>query len=315
MKLTELPANCLPSRVMDENIYLVDVGHDRLAEPLYQVSLERLCEQEKAARVRIGLDTLVSLTESERLAGPQGLIFHTGRCGSTLLANMLGAHPAVRMVKESEALNQILLDHGSPAAVSAILRGFGRGLPAAAALLVKCTNWNMGEYRRLLDAFPAASAIFLWRPAAEVVASCLDVPPLWADWHEDPELCGTWYPQVPANPAELTRPVEFYAHAWRVTAAAALDAAGEYGSRMRIISYAQLRADPAAVAAASARHFGVPATPEHLARMTAQAAMYSKYPAGPFDPAGVHARPQLSASDRRVVDRIAGRLEARLRHD
>lgn len=314
MKLSELPANCLPSRVMDEHIYLVDAGRDRLPEPLYQVSLERLCEQEKAARVRIGLDTLVRLAEDEELPGPAGLIFHTGRCGSTLLANMLGAHPAVRMIKESEALNQILVDRGSAAAVGAVLQAFGRGLPATDFLLVKCTNWNIVESRLLLSAFPRASAIFLWRPAAEVVASCLDVPPLWADWHEDPGLCATWYPQDAADPVDFTDPAAFYAHAWRVTAAAALDAAAEFGGRMKIISYAELRDDPAGITAASAGHFGVPVTPELVTTMTEQSAMYSKYPAGPFDPAGAHARPRLSDAQRETAERIAGQLEARLRH-
>lgn len=314
MKVSELPANCLPSRILGNHVYLVDVEQDQLTEPSYQVSLERLCELGRATRVRIGLDTLVTLAASEQLPGPAGLIFHTGRCGSTLLANMLGDHPAVRMIKESEALNEILLDRGSAATVGAIVRAFGRGLPATASLVVKCTNWNILEFRMLLSAFPGASAVFLWRPVAEVVASCLDVPPLWADWPADPELCATWYPQDPADPVDLTDPVAFYAHAWRVTAAAALDAAAEFGNRMRIISYAELSADPAGIAAASARQFGVPVTAEQVSQMATRAGRYSKYPAGPFDPAGVHARPRLSAAHREVAERIAGRLEARLRH-
>jgi hypothetical protein len=309
VKLTELPANCLPSRVLEDDVYLIDAGGDRLADPLYQISLERLCEQGNPLRIRLPLDTLASITEREGLPGPRGLIVHTGRCGSTLLGNMLGAHPAVRMIKEAEALNQILLDRGSTAAVTAVLRAFGRGLPPGSAVVVKCTTWNILELRRMLVTFPDASAVFLWRPAAEVVASCLDVPPPWVRWRDDPGLCGTWYPGAPAD---LTDLAAFYGHAWRVTAAAALDAAAEFGDRMKFISYAELRADPRRIATASARHFALPVTPDLAACMTRHADRYSKNPSVRFDPAGAHARRQLTAAQNVVVERMTGRLEAGL---
>lgn len=315
MKPAELPANCLPSRVLDDSVYLIDVGDDRLPEPLYQLSLERLCDQADPVRVRVPLGLLPSIADREGLSGPRGLIVHTGRCGSTLLANMLGAHPAVRMIKEAEALNQILLDRGPEPVVSAILRAFGRGLPRQSAVLVKCTNWNVLALRQVLTTFPGASAIFLWRPAAEVVASCLDVQPPWATWRDDPQVLRTWYPPDPADgasPADMTDPAAFYAHAWRVSAAAALEAAREFGNRVAIMSYAQLRADPGAMATASARHFGLPVTPGLAARMTAHTARYSKNPSVPFDPAGTHARRQLSAAQRAVVERMTAGLEAEL---
>jgi hypothetical protein len=310
MKLSELPDTCLPSRVLGESVYFIDAGHDRLPEPLYQISLERLCEQGQPVKARLPLDILPGLAEAEGLAGPRGLIFHTGRCGSTLLANMLGAHPAARMIKEPEAFNQILLDRAPTAAVGAVLRAFGRGMPAGTALLLKCTNWNVLEIRRLLSAFGAASALFLWRPAVEVVASCLDVPPPWVSWQHDPGLRDTWYPD---GPDDVTDPAVFYAHAWRVCAAAALGAAGEFPGRVRILSYAELRADLSASAAASARYFGLPVTPDLVASMTGQAAMYSKNPSVRFDPGGRHARRQPTPEQRAAVERLTGPLEAALR--
>lgn len=315
MKTSELPANCLPSRVAGDSVYLIDVGDDRLPEPLYQLSLERLCAQADPVRVRLPLSLLPSIVDSEGLPGPRGLIVHTGRCGSTLLANMLGAHPAVRMIQEAEAVNQILADDGPAPFVSAVLRAFGRGLPPAAAVLVKSTNWNVLRLRSMLAAFPRASAVFLWRPAADVVASCLDVPPAWAKWQHDPPVRDRWYPHDPADgadPADMSDPAAFYAHAWRVSAAAALDAAREFGDRVKVMSYAELRADPGAMAAAGARHFGLPVTPDLVARMTQHAARYSKNPSVRFDPAGAHARRQLTAGQRGTVERMTARLEAEL---
>lgn len=315
MKTSEIPANCLPSRVEGDSVYLIDVGHDRLREPLYQLTLARLCRQAEPVKVRLPLSLLSSIVDREGLPGPRGLIVHTGRCGSTLLANMLGAHPAGRMIQEAEALNEILIDGRPASTVSAVLRAFGRGLPPTKAVLVKSTNWNVLELSRVLTAFPEASAVFLWRPAVDVVASCLDEPPPWTKWQDDPAMRDRWYPPDPAdgaNPADMTDPAEFYAHAWRVSAAAALAAAREFGNRVKVVSYAELRADPGAVAAANARHFGLPVTPDLVARMTASTARYSKDPSVRFDPAGTHARRQLTAAQRGVVERMTERLQAEL---
>ncbi len=315
MKASELPANCLPSRVAGDSVYLIDVGDDRLPEPLYQLSLERLCAQADPVKVRLPLSRLTSIVDGEGLPGPRGLIVHTGRCGSTLLANMLSAHPSVRMIHEAETLNQILVDGGSGPAVSAVLRAFGRGLPPSAAVLVKTTNWNVLELGRMLATFPQASAIFLWRPAVDVVASCLDVAPPWEKWQDDPAVRERWYPHDPADgpdPADMTDPAAFYAHAWRASVAAALGAAREFGDRVKVMSYAELRAGPGAMAAASARHFRLPVTPDLVARMTEHTASYSKNPSVPFDPAGAHSRRQLTASQRDVVERMTGRMRAEL---
>ncbi len=312
MKLTELPANCVPSRVLADSVYLIDAGDDRFPEPLYAISLARLCEQGSPVKLRLPLQMLRAITGAEALAGPRGLIVHTGRCGSTLLANMLGIHPAVRMIKEPDALSQILLDRAPASAVAAILRAFGRGLPAASAVLVKCTNWQTLELGRLLAELKQARAIFLWRPAEEVVASYLDQPALWQSWRYDPERRDTWFPREPAYPLDFADLAVLYAHAWRVSAIAALRARQEFADRVKIISYAELREDPGEIVRASAQHFGLTATPELTARMTRHAAGYSKSPDVPFDPSGIHARQQLTAAQRRVVSRIAGPLEAEL---
>ena len=316
MRAGGLPAGCLPSRVSGGDVYLIDVGDDRLGEPLYQLSLARLCAEDPV-RVRLPLRSLEVLADEEALPGPRGLIFHTGRCGSTLLANMLGAHPAARMIHEAEALNQSLIDHarlgGGAPAVRAVVRAFGRGLPPAGALLVKTSTWNVAELRALLAAFPGASAVFLWRPAAEVVASCLDVPSPWQKWQGDPAARERWLPGDPRTPADPADLAQFYANAWRVSAAAALGARREFGDRLKIVSYAELRADPAATAAAAARHFRLPVTPGLTDHMAAKAAGYSKNPAARFDPAGTHARRQLSAGQLAAVQRITAELESRLR--
>lgn len=336
MKLSELPANCVPSRVLADSVYLIDAGDDRFSEPLYQISLARRCEQGHAMKLRLPLEMLPVITEIEALAAPRGLIAHTGRCGSTLLANMLGTHPAVRMIKEPEALSQVLIDRAPIRAVAAILRAFGRGLPASAAVLVKCTNWQALELGRLLAEFGDTRAIFLWRPAAEVVASYLDQPALWQSWRYDPERRATWFPHETAETtetteisetteitetvetAETTDPLNFtdlavlYAHAWRVSCVAALRARREFADRVKIISYAELRADPGEIVRASAHHFELPATHDLIAQMTRDSARYSKTPDVAFDPMGIHARQQLTAAQRRVVSRIAGTLEADL---
>ncbi len=309
MRLSELPANFLPSRILAGHVYLIGAGQDRFPEPLYQISLARLFEQDQPVTVRLPLKILSALVQLEGLPGPGGLIFHTGRCGSTLLANMLGAHPAVRMIKEPEALNQVLLDREPTAAIAAVLRAFGRGLARGAMLVVKCTTWNIAEQRQLLTTFPQARAIFLWRPAAEVVASCLDTPAPWGSPHDHPWLLGRL---IPDGPARRPDPVALYGHAWRAAAQAALQAREEFGDRVKVISYAELRADPGKAAVASARHLALPVTPDLAASMAQHAAMYSKDPAVRFAPAGVHARRPLTATQADLVERMTRDVEGEL---
>ncbi|MDH6129996.1 hypothetical protein [Kitasatospora sp. GP82] len=313
MKIADLPPDCLPSKVASEGVELTDIGRDELPEPFYGQALARLNERGRPVRVRVPLDTLARLSDFEGLPGPRGLVFHVGRCGSTLLANMLGANPAVRSVKEPEALNQALLEgsSGSVEPARTVLRAFGRGLPAESGLVVKCTSWNTRRMRQLLAAFPDAPAVFLWRPAVEVVASCLATEPAWAGWRDDPALGETWFPQDPSAAGDR---ISFYAHAWRSVAGAALEAAEAFGPRVRFVSYAELRQAPGEVATATARYFGLPVSPESSALMAQQATRYSKDPSGTarFDPAGSHSRPQLTEQQRALVEGITGPQEAAL---
>jgi hypothetical protein len=294
-------------------IELTDIGLDPLPEPFFDQSLARLHagSPQLPLRVRMPWRTMAALTELRQLPEPSGLVFHTGRCGSTLLANMLGAHPDTRVVKEPEALNQALLEGLPGADVRTLLRGYGAGLPPGGALVMKCTSWNAVRARQLLELVPGVPALFLWRSAAEVVASCLASGAAWDSWRASPVLVDRWFPQASGVAAD---PVAFYAHAWRATAAAALELSREPGRLVTLMGYHQLQQHPAVMAAEAARLFGLEVNEDANARMVAQTMRYSKDPAGRarFDPGERHARGRLDAADRHLVDQICHREEHEL---
>jgi hypothetical protein len=307
-----IPDNCLPGRLDGGDAYLLDIGADDLSDPLYQQSLARIHAAAHPVQLRMPVGRLRALVDAESLPGPAGLIFHTGRCGSTLLANMIGDHPRVRMLKEPEVLNQALADGHPPDTAGTVLRAFARGLDPATRVAVKCTSWNVLAIGGLLDAFPDARAVFLWRPAAEVVASNLNSPPGWVRWRDSPDLMEAWLPGCPAGAADDLS--VFYGHAWRVSADAALEVAGHYAGRLRLLPYAALKADPGGTAAGVARHFGLDAGPEETARMGRRAHVYAKDPEtrARFSPAGAHARGPLSRRQAEAVAAVAAGREALL---
>jgi len=116
---------------------------------------------------------------------PSGFIFHTGRCGSTLLAKALARSRRHLVFAEAEPHNRIW--HALPADPDRAIRVYRnllllmgrRRLPSLAAHLIKFTSFNITRFHFIRSAFPRVPALFLFRDPAAVIASCLRKPPLW----------------------------------------------------------------------------------------------------------------------------------------
>ncbi len=302
-----LPAGAVPVRASwpDGSVELVEVpsGAVRSAEaPAVALSLDALRFAPGSRRWGGPADAIRRLVEHERLPLPAGLIFHSGRCGSTLLANMLSAHPGLRVLNESAVINQFLLNRRAGAdELRTLTRAFSRGLPAGARVVVKTSSWNVLDAPGILAALPGVPTVFIWRHAADVVASCLHSASAWA---EEPTM-RRWLMRriAPSTSDQPLSAAEFYARAWQEMTRAGVALAETAGDRVRVVRYDELRARPVELAAEIAAAFGAPVTGAVAGGMRRTARIYSKDPVGRavFDPGGVHARPELPERERVLV--------------
>lgn len=126
---------------------------------------------------------------------PSLLVFHTSRCGSTLLAQMLRALRGHAVLSEPPPLDALLRAHyRSPSAsawqteaVGALLSAYGqRRRGDEERLVVKLDAWNLFEARLLRQLYPQVPCLFLYRDPLEVVVSQQRQPGL----HAVPGLLG-----------------------------------------------------------------------------------------------------------------------------
>jgi Sulfotransferase family len=328
------PAEALEKRLIDgapvapislhvatRTIELIDLEGVECREPFFDQTIQRL-EQSGARRTGIDFDGFLRAVPRDRTA-PDGFIFHAGRCGSTLMANMLEASGGCAVLKEPRALLELSL---------AWLEGqdddVRRELESLLALVVpqllwataggarfrvlKPAAWNIQLAGVLLRIFPTTPAVFMYRAPCETVASMLFEPPAWLEWIERPRTLHACLPSLRTLPADLAlSETTLFAHAWRSAAEAALALPPE---RMIFLDYADMVGEPARSLARVLAHFRQPADPPMLPAMLAACSIYSKDPArtARFDPGGAHRRPSLTSQEIGAIEIVIGDLMGRL---
>lgn len=148
-----------------------------------------------ALRRQTGLDGLFDWQARSPGLEPSLLVFHTSRCGSTLLAQLLRALPGHVVLSEPPPLDALLRAHyRNPTAcawqadaVRALLSAYGqRRCGDETRLVVKLDAWNLFEARLLRQLYPQVPCLFLYRDPLEVVVSQRRQPGL----HAVPGLLG-----------------------------------------------------------------------------------------------------------------------------
>ncbi len=122
-------------------------------------------------------------------SAPDGLIFHAGRCGSTLLAVALARLQWSRVVSEPGALNDVLSETGFWRFLpwprrEAALRHLMHLLPAGfgedpGPLIVKMSSWTTREAVRFQTMWPGVPKLYLYREPLAALASFAARPPIW----------------------------------------------------------------------------------------------------------------------------------------
>lgn len=220
------------------------------------------------------LDELAAQADRHPPAAPAALIFHSSRCGSSLLVRLLQGPPR-RVIAEPSALT-LLLRHsaGRPpderaGLARALVDLFCRAEPGAepTPTILKLEAWDTLDLPLLQRAFPATPWVFLYREPVEVIVSQLLTPSGALASRVDV----AWRLGVSLS-AALAMPIEELCA--RLLGATYAAARASLGAAHILISYPEL---PAA-ALVLPRHLGLPWSAADGAHARRIAQLHAKHP-------------------------------------
>jgi hypothetical protein len=238
--------------------YSVDVGPDdpelrwchlagdRLTSPFFEQDVGDALRRpfNQLFDVRTPMTAAAAHLAAHRPLDPTAFIFHTGRCGSTLVAQLLATDPANRVVSEPAPLDAVLRAPLRRAVaperhldwIRTVVGALGQPSPGERRLFVKLDSWSIAGAVELDAAFPGVPWLFVVRDPVEVLVSQLRSPSMTMLIGAVPaELFG-----VSSAEAVTWSPVRYAAH----IQAALLRRMTELVDRAHVIDHAEL---PAAV--------------------------------------------------------------------
>ncbi len=120
---------------------------------------------------------------------PAGLIFHSSRCGSTLLCNMLDTLPNCYVIRESGIINKILNDpnlsedHKTLLFSTVIESYVAYAKSLGKRCIIKFTSYCVLHIQTILNALPGTPWIYLHRDPKAVLLSIDKSSPPWVSPH------------------------------------------------------------------------------------------------------------------------------------
>jgi hypothetical protein len=198
--LTPYPANAqtrpgarwLPVALIHDGVeWTVDWAHfgsEPLSEPFFEDALRKARQRlvSQLLRPRTPLRMLLGDNDFANIPPPDGLVFHMSRCGSTLVARLLGQlHGAIVLSEAApiDMLLQILVrdDRVSQADKALLLRRMVAALSSdrdgkARRRFIKTDSWHTAALPLFRAAFPQTPWIFLYRDAMAVMLSQKRMP-------------------------------------------------------------------------------------------------------------------------------------------
>ncbi|HYV82700.1 MAG TPA: hypothetical protein VE931_04245 [Pyrinomonadaceae bacterium] len=160
-----------------------------LTEPFFQQTVERARKENRAERFT-EFDVLLQLEKQLDTVQPTGFIFHSSRCGSTLIANACRAVSNSIVLSEANAIDKLIArfitDADNPvkeSLYSVFLRGVVHALAQRRTgdernLFVKFACCSFAQMERIKRIWPNVPWLFLYRdPVETIVSNMRDIPP------------------------------------------------------------------------------------------------------------------------------------------
>jgi len=269
----------------------------------------------------------LSLDDPSLTAGPSPAtslpltagIFHASRCGSTLVANMLGGIGGVQIADEPEALLDLMGPFWTPVPAGVrqddlrvVLALLGRPMtPAARHFMVKFSCIGLDRLGELEAVAPEMRKVFLMRDPLEVLVSNLRLRPVWSLSFHNPMRRAFHLGMRPTAAADMDIETFIAAVLGRALSLAADRIAGAPAGWL-LVDHAEL---PGAVIDRILPWLGIRPTPDEITGMEREARLYSKgrgdRPA--FVPDGDRKRREASAAEIALCERWMREPHDRLR--
>jgi hypothetical protein len=194
----------------------MDMSGVSLTEPFFQQTVERAkADGRERGKLFTEFDVLLKLEKSLDSVPPTGFIFHSSRCGSTLVANACRAISNSIVISEAPPIDKLIARFITDAAGNSVKESlysvFVRGVVHALAqrrtgneqhLFIKFAACSFAQLERITRIWPNVPWLFLYRDPIETIVSNLeDVPPWLVD--EDRRVLASITNSTPAAVREL----------------------------------------------------------------------------------------------------------------
>ncbi|MES2773939.1 MAG: sulfotransferase family protein [Bacteroidota bacterium] len=160
-------------------LYLGDIP---FTEPFFDDTAWKchsLPENSKMVRTLSHIDMLTQWSGSIDAIPPTSIIFHISRCGSTMLSQLLGLHPAHIVLSEVPFIDELLRwgfsNNNMELAmlqVQAAMKFYGaKRTDQQKYLFIKADSWHVHFYTHLRKLYPGVPIVLLYRKPDEVIRS------------------------------------------------------------------------------------------------------------------------------------------------
>jgi len=160
-----------------------------LVEPFFQQTVERAKRDKREERFT-EFDVLLQVEKELDSVQPSGFIFHSSRCGSTLVANACRAVSNSIVLSEANAIDKLIarfITDADNSVKESLYSVFLRGVVHALAqrrtgneqhLFIKFACCSFAQFERIKRIWPNVPWLFLYRdPVETIVSNMRDVPP------------------------------------------------------------------------------------------------------------------------------------------
>ena len=290
----------------------LDMRGVALTEPFFHQTVARAKKERSSSLPLItDFDELIRLEKVSDSLPPSGFIFHSSRCGSTLVANSCRALGGALVVSEAPVLDKLISrfftdtdEAGTKELFYSVLlkcamsalgqRRFGN----ERHYFIKFAAASILQFHRIRRIWPTVPALFLYRDPVEVIVSNLRNMPEWMMIESNPRTSAAI---VGVKEKDLTSlsPEEFCARALGRFYAAAASAQDE---NSLLCNYDKLTPD---TLLQLMKFFRVSISQEEADRIRQNASLYSKDPSRTFQTDGDSKRTNASERVKEVAKRWA----------
>ena len=169
------------------------IADAKFNDPFFHETVERIRRERPQLRsVYTDLDALLQVAKLAKASEPSGLILHTSRCGSTLVANACRALGGARIFAEAPVVDKLVsrlftdAPHNSTrellylTLVRAAIEILGRsGDESTTPYVVKFAAASILQISRIRRICPTVPIVILYRHPLEILVSNLRNPPHW----------------------------------------------------------------------------------------------------------------------------------------